>query len=44
MEVVDQALDDVVASLSPLAVEWMDDVAAGAIARLSATLKDELSL
>ena len=36
MQVIDQALDDVVASLSPLAVEWMDDTAANAIAKLTA--------
>jgi hypothetical protein len=36
MEVIDQTLDDVVASLSPLAVEWMDETAANAIARLAA--------
>ena len=36
MQVVDQTLDDVVASLSPLTVEWMDETAANAIARLSA--------
>jgi hypothetical protein len=36
MQVIDQTLDDVVASLSPLTVEWMDDTAANAIAKLSA--------
>ncbi len=36
MQVIDQTLDDVVASLSPLAVEWMDDTAANAIAKLTA--------
>lgn len=35
MQIVDQTLEDVVASLSPLAVEWMDDVAAAAIAKLT---------
>lgn len=39
MQVVEQNIDDVVASLSPLSVEWMDDVAASAIARLSALPK-----
>jgi len=36
MKVVDQSLDDVVAALSPLAVDWMDDVAARVIAKLAA--------
>jgi len=36
MQVIDQTLDDVVASLSPLTVEWMDEIAASAIARLAA--------
>lgn len=36
MQVIDQTLDDVVANLSPLAVEWMDDTAANAIAKLTA--------
>lgn len=36
MHVVDQTLEDVIASLSPLAVEWMDEVAASAIAKLAA--------
>lgn len=36
MQVIDQTLDDVVASLSPLTVDWMDDMAANAIAKLSA--------
>lgn len=35
MEVVDQTFDDVVASLSPLAVDWMDEMAASAIAKLA---------
>jgi hypothetical protein len=35
MEVVDQTLDDLVANLSPLSVEWMDDIAAQAIAKLT---------
>lgn len=34
MEVIDQTLDEVVESLSPLAVDWMDDVATAAIAKL----------
>lgn len=33
MQVLDQTIDDVVASLSPLTVDWMDDVAASAIAK-----------
>lgn len=36
MQVVQQNLDDLVATLSPLDVDWMDDVAASAIARLKA--------
>lgn len=36
MQVIDQTLEDVVASLSPLAVDWMDEMAAGAIAKLAA--------
>jgi len=32
MRIIDQTLDDVTASLSPLDVEWMDDLAANAIA------------
>jgi DpnII restriction endonuclease len=36
MQVVDQTIEELVASLSPLAVEWMDDVAASAIAKLAA--------
>jgi DpnII restriction endonuclease len=35
MDVLDQALDDVVASLSPLTVEWMDETAASTIAHLA---------
>jgi hypothetical protein len=35
MQVIEQDIDDVVASLSPLSVDWMDDVAASAIAKLS---------
>jgi hypothetical protein len=34
MQFVDQTIEEVVESLSPLAVEWMDDVAASAIAKL----------
>jgi hypothetical protein len=41
MQVIDQTLDDVVASLSPLDVEWMDEMAANAIAKLSAMPKKE---
>jgi DpnII restriction endonuclease len=36
MQVIQQSLDDLVASLTPLAVEWMDEIAANAIARLTA--------
>lgn len=36
MKVVDQTLEEVTANLSPLAVEWMDDIAARAVATLSA--------
>ena len=39
MQVLDQTLEDVVASLSPLFVEWMDHTAAGAIAKLVAIPK-----
>ena len=39
MRIIDQTLDDVTASLSPLDVEWMDDLAANAIAKLSAMPK-----
>jgi hypothetical protein len=41
MPFVDQNLDDIVASLSALDVDWMDDVASSAIARLSAIPKKE---
>ncbi len=41
MQVIDQCLDDVVASLSPLAVDWMDDIAANTIAKLSAVPRKE---
>jgi hypothetical protein len=36
MQVVDQTIEELVESLSPLSVEWMDDVAASAIAKLAA--------
>lgn len=39
MQVIDQTIEDVVASLSPLNVEWMDEMAAGAIAKLAAIEK-----
>ena len=39
MRVYDQTVDEVVDSLSPLAVEWMDETAASAIARLTAIPK-----
>ncbi|WP_018240331.1 DpnII family type II restriction endonuclease [Ensifer sp. BR816] len=39
MQVIEQNIDDVVANLSPLSVDWMDDVAASAIASLSALPK-----
>lgn len=35
MQVVDQTFDDVIASLSPLAVDWMGEIAASAIAKLA---------
>jgi hypothetical protein len=35
MRVVDQTLEDILGSLSPLDVDWMDDEAAAAIAKLS---------
>lgn len=41
MQVIEQTIDDVVASLSPLAVEWMDEVAASAIAKLLTIEKRE---
>lgn len=36
MRVIDQTLDEILSSLSPLAVDWMDETAANAIARLTA--------
>lgn len=36
MEIIDQTIDEVVDSLSPLDVDWMDDIAASAIAKLAA--------
>jgi hypothetical protein len=42
MQIVDQTLDDVVASLSPLAVDWMDETAASAIAKLTALTKKDV--
>jgi hypothetical protein len=36
MQVVEQTVEELVESLSPLSVEWMDDVAASAIAKLAA--------
>jgi hypothetical protein len=41
MQAKDQSLDEVVDSLSPLNVEWMDDVAASTIARLTDLPKKE---
>jgi hypothetical protein len=35
MQVIEQTLDDLVANLGPLPVEWMDEIAANAIARLT---------
>ncbi|WP_300973499.1 DpnII family type II restriction endonuclease [Sphingomonas sp. LHG3406-1] len=35
MRVIDQSLDDILANLSPLDVEWMDDEASAAIAKLA---------
>lgn len=39
MRVYDQTIEEVVDSLSPLAVDWMDETAASAIARLTAIPK-----
>lgn len=36
MQPVDQSLDEIVANLGPLTVEWMDEIATSAIAKLSA--------
>ena len=36
MQAVDQSLEELIANLSPLAVDWMDDTAANAIALLTA--------
>ena len=36
MQVIEQTLDDLVANLGPLPVEWMDEIAANAITRLTA--------
>jgi len=36
MELVDQTFEEVIESLSPLAVDWMDETAANAIAKLAA--------
>jgi len=41
MQQFDQTLDDIVESLSPLSVEWMDDVATKAIAKLAALEKKD---
>lgn len=41
MQAKDQTLDEVVDSLSPLTVEWMDETAANAIAALTALPKKE---
>lgn len=41
MQQKDQTLSEIVDSLSPLAVDWMDDTAANAIARLTAIPKKE---
>jgi hypothetical protein len=41
MQAKDQTLDEVVDSLSPLDVDWMDEVAASAIARLTDLRKKE---
>lgn len=41
MQIIDQTLEDVVASLSPLEVDWMDDMAAAAIAKLADLPKKE---
>jgi hypothetical protein len=42
MQVIDQTLDDVVASLSPLDVDWMDDTAANVITKLTALPKKDI--
>ncbi len=42
MQVLDQTLDEVVASLSPLAVEWMDEIAAKAIAKLATVPRKDI--
>jgi hypothetical protein len=36
MQTVDQSIEEVIENLSPLAVDWMDDTAANAIALLTA--------
>jgi len=41
MQVLEQTIDDVVANLSPLAVDWMDEMAAHTIARLIAIPRKE---
>jgi hypothetical protein len=41
MQILDQSLEDILGSLSPLDVEWMDDVAASAIAKISAIAPKE---
>lgn len=41
MQQIDQTIEDVVASLSPLAVDWMDEMAAGAIAKLATIEKKD---
>lgn len=41
MQTKDQSLDEVVDSLSPLTVDWMDDIAAHVIARLTALPKKD---
>lgn len=42
MRVIDQTIEEVVDSLSPLSVDWMDDTAASAIARLTALPKKKV--
>lgn len=42
MRIIDQKLDELIASLSPLTVDWMDDIATNAIAKLAALPKKEV--
>ena len=42
MRVLDQKLEDLLTSLSPLAVDWRDETATKAIAKLTAISKKEI--